>query len=85
MESVACQSNKSNSAVTITANKMDDNNKTIDVKSTGSEGYTSINVSYIVQYIIHRSDPRLLPANDEQESINMTLDLVNMLLSDIAV
>ena len=42
VQSVACQSNKCNSAVTITANKMDANNKTIDSKSTGSEGYTSI-------------------------------------------
>ena len=42
-----------NSAVTITANKMDANNKTIVSKSTGSEGYTSIDVSYIVQCIIH--------------------------------
>ena len=45
----ACQSNKSNLAVTTTANKMDANNKTIDSKSTGSEEYTSIDVRYINQ------------------------------------
>ena len=42
VQSVACQRKKSNSAVTIAANKMDANNKIIDSKSTGSEGYTSI-------------------------------------------
>ena len=47
VQSVACQSNKSNSAITISANKMDANNKTINSKSTGSEEYTSIDVSYI--------------------------------------
>ena len=39
---VACQCNEwhANSAVTISANKMDANIKTIDSKSAGSEGYT---------------------------------------------
>ena len=62
---VACQSNKCNLAVKITVNKMDPNNKTIDVKSTGSEGYMLIDTlydRYIVRCIINRSVPRFLPA-----------------------
>ena len=66
---VACQSNKSNLAVTFTANKMDANNKTIDSTSTGSEGYTSIDVSYIIQCIMHQSDPRLLPGKHTHEQM----------------
>ena len=37
VQSVACESKKSTSSVTITANKMDANNKTVDSKSTGSK------------------------------------------------
>ena len=62
VQSVACQREKYNCEVTITANKMDTNNKTIDSKSTGSCGHTSIDVAYIVQCTIHQSDPRLPPA-----------------------
>ena len=53
---------KSKSAVTITANKMDVNNKTIHSKSTGNEGYTAIDVSYIDMMYDTSIDPRLLPA-----------------------
>ena len=52
LQSVACQSKQFNSAVTITDNKMDARNKTIDSKSTGSEAYTSIDVSYNVRCIM---------------------------------
>ena len=51
---------KSNSTVTIIVNKMGAINKTVDSKSTGSEGYTSIDVPYIVQCMIHRSDTSLI-------------------------
>ena len=61
VQSVACQSNKSNSAITITANKMDANNQTINSKSTRSKGYILIDVLYIVKCIIHWLDPRLPP------------------------
>ena len=51
VQSVTCQSNKFNSTVTITANKMDAKTNTIDSKSTGREGYASIDVSHIIQCI----------------------------------
>ena len=61
MQSVACWNKKSSLAVTVTANKMNSNNKSIVSKSTGSGGihrlmyHTSINVSYIRRCIIHHS------------------------------
>ena len=61
VQSVASQSEKSDSAVTITANKMDANNKIIVSTSTGSERCTSIDVAYIKQCIIYQLDPRHLP------------------------
>ena len=47
MQSVASHSIISNSAVIITANAIEAINKTIVSYSTGSEGYTSYDVSYI--------------------------------------
>ena len=74
LQSVACQSNTSNSAVTITANKMDASNKTIDFQTRGSEGYTLICVSYIIRYIIYRSNLRLLPVySNMNHSISIPL------------
>ena len=52
-QSVAWQSTKSNLAVTITANKMDANNETIDPNQQEVLG--------IYWCIIHWSDPRLIP------------------------